>query len=140
MEEAERFSAAIWAGDLATVEAMIADGVDVNATNERRMPPLHLAIEQMWVEIVRRLIAAGADVNFDCGDGWTSLTHAVDIEADSTIQSGIPNAEIQTELVELLLAAGAVPTARAIDVAERYGSPALPLLRCAALGVLPGGV
>jgi ankyrin repeat protein len=117
MVDPKRLSDAVWAGDLSTVDGLIADGADVNVADLPHMPPLHLAIEQMWLEIVRRLIAAGADVNKRREDGWTPLMHAIDIESDSASQLGkAPN----TELTKLLLDAGATPTHEAIELAKRY--------------------
>jgi ankyrin repeat protein len=131
MIEPGQFAEAVWAGDIAGVEAMIAAGIDVNAPSENgRQPPLHLAIEQQRPEIVRRLIAAGAEVNGDLGRAWTPLAHAIDIESDAASQAGRSPDEVSTELVELLLAAGALPTERAFELAESYGNhKVLSLLR-----------
>jgi ankyrin repeat protein len=122
-------SDAVWSGDLAGVDAVIEAGVDVNAVDGDRWPPLHLAIEQMEVEIARRLITAGAQVNRDSGQGWTPLVHAIDIESDSACQAGLSLDQVPTALTELLLASGAVVTTRAIEVARGYGNQkALALL------------
>ena len=64
MVDAKSFADAVWAGNLPAVDAMLATGADPNADDgEGRWPPLHLAIEQQWIDIVRRLITAGAEVN-----------------------------------------------------------------------------
>lgn len=129
MADIASLSKAVWAGDLPGVEAAIRAGVDVNAADGHRQPPLHLAIEQMEVEIARRLITAGAEVNRDLGDGWTPLAHAVDIESDAACQARVPPDQVSTALTELLLASGAVPTSKAVDLARRYGNhKALELL------------
>jgi ankyrin repeat protein len=120
VEEPKRFAEAVWTGDLPAVEAMLAAGADPNATHGDHQPPLHLAIEQMWVEVARRLVAAGAEVNRDDGQGWTPLVHAIDIESDAAWQSHHEAGRETTALTELLLAAGAVPTGRAYEVARRY--------------------
>ncbi len=124
MLEAKRFADAVWAGDLPAVEAMIAAGADVNAAEADGHPlPLHLAIEQQWIEIVQRLIAAGAEVNRDLGHGWrTPLVHAIDIESDAAAQKFQEPGHASTEPTELLLAAGAVPTEEAFQVARDYGN------------------
>lgn len=131
MDKLEQFCDAVWAGDLPTVEAMIAAGVDVNAAPaDGRSRPLHLAIEQQRVEIVRQLIKAGADVNLDLGEGWTPLEHAIDIESDAAWQAHQATGCETTELSELLLASGAVPTKRAFEEAASYNNQrALELLR-----------
>jgi ankyrin repeat protein len=122
-------SDAVWAGDLAAVNAAIRLGANVNAAEGDRQPPLHLAIEQMEVEIVRRLIEAGAAVDGESGWGWSPLAHAVDIESDASWQSGESPEQVSTDLTELLLKAGALPTQQAIDIARRYGNhKALALL------------
>ena len=126
----EELAAAVWAGNLSGVEAFIATGGDVNAIAEGRFsPPLYYAIEQMHVEIARRLIAAGADINYDLGQGQTAVFHAIDIESDCASQRGLPPNETSTELTELLLAAGAIPTEEAFQLARAYDNrQALSLL------------
>ena len=64
------------------------------------------------------------------GPGWTPLVHAIDIESDAAWQAHYETGHESTELTELLLASGAVPTKRAFEVAEGYGNQkALALLR-----------
>ncbi len=123
-------AAAVYSGDLPAVQALIAAGVDVNALAQGRFsPPLHDAIEHGRTEMARRLIAAGADVNHDIGCGQTPLFHAVDIESDTASQSGVPMDEVSTELTEMLLVAGAVPTESVHELARAYNNhKALSLL------------
>src|SRR5688572_6250841 len=104
MVDPKLFAKAVWAGDLPAVEALLADGADPNAADGDRQPPLHLAIEQMWVEVARRLIAAGAEVNRDrdTGQGWTPLVHAIDIESDAALQRHDEVGHETTALTELL--------------------------------------
>jgi ankyrin repeat protein len=129
MVDAKQFSEAVWSGDLAAVNAMIADGADVNAADLPRHPPLHLAIEQQWIEIVRRLIDAGAEINRALEGGWTPLVHAIDIESDAAGQVHSEPGHESTALTAMLLEAGAVPTERAIEVARSYNNrKALALL------------
>lgn len=121
------------------VEAALADGADVNALPASgHQPPLHTAIEHQRVGIVRRLIAAGALLNGELsmsgwdfgGPGWTPLVHAIDIESDAAWQAHYETGHESTELTELLLASGAVPTKRAFEIAEGYDNQkALALLR-----------
>ena len=63
------------------------------ATAEDGMPALHKAVVEADHAEVKRLLSAGADVNAGDADGWTPLSHAVDVG----------NVEIITDL----LAAGA---------------------------------
>lgn len=122
MSDAKRLSDAVWTGNIAEVKTLIAAGADVNVVEGYREPPLHLAIEQMEIEIVRLLIAAGADIENDLGKNWPPLAHAVDIESDSAAQSGLTTEQVSTDLTELLIAAGAEPCERAIELAKRYGN------------------
>lgn len=129
MSDTGRMTDAIRRGDLEAVATLIRSGADVNAVDDPHWPPLHQAIEHQRVEIVRRLIAAGVAVNRDVGQGWTPLAHAIDIESDAASQAGLSPDDISTELVELLLAAGAVPTKRAFELVAAYNShKALSLL------------
>lgn len=120
---------AIVDGDVATVTALIASGIDVNVGHDSHLPPLFQAIEHQRVDIARRLIDAGADVNWDSGNGWTPLVHAIDIESDSAWQAHHETGHESTDLSVMLLAAGAVPTRTAFDIAAEYAnSKALMLL------------
>jgi ankyrin repeat protein len=130
---------AIYNNDVAAVESAIGAGADVNALPAGgQQPPLHTAIEHQRVDIVRRLIAAGALLNGELsmpgwdfgGPGWTPLVHAIDIESDAGWQAHHETGHESTELTELLLASGAVPTKRAFEIAEGYDNKkALALLR-----------
>ena len=95
---------------------------DLDAAPALPCPPLFTAIEHGRVIEVRRLIAAGADVNCDSGWGWTPLAHAIDIESDAAAQRHWEPFLPSTELTELLLAAGAVPDAEAFRVARAYNN------------------
>jgi hypothetical protein len=117
MSDALRLVQAIVADDLEAVNALIDAGVDVNASEEPHWP---------------RLIAAGADVERDVGEGWTLLAHAIDVESDVASQAGRLQDSVSTELVELLLAAGAEPSERAFKLMGTNGNhKALALLRLA---------
>jgi ankyrin repeat protein len=130
---------AILDDDLHGVETAIAAGADVNALPASgHQPPLHVAIEHQRVEMVRRLVAAGALLNRELsmpgwdfgGKGWTPLVHAIDIESDAAWQAHHETGHESTELTELLLTSGAIPTKRAFEIAEGYGNQkALELLR-----------
>jgi hypothetical protein len=136
--DAERMTDAIWHGDFDAVVALIQSGADVNAVDGPHRPPLNQAIEHQRVEIVRRLIAAGADVNRDAGGGCTPLAHAIDIESDVASQEGLPPDEVSTELIELLLASGAVPTEKAFELVAVYNNHKARSLLEAARHAEPG--
>ncbi|MFJ4357727.1 HD domain-containing protein [Streptomyces massasporeus] len=94
-------------------------------------PPTLFAVEHQDVELLARLLDAGADP--DEGNGATPLTHALDTEGDSALQSGDPLTVATTAVLlaygadpELPDAAGDTP----LQVAERYDhAPAIRLLR-----------
>ncbi|MFD8552437.1 ankyrin repeat domain-containing protein [Streptomyces fradiae] len=67
--------------------------------------PAHFAVEHEDAETLARLLAAGADPNEVQGNS-TLLTHAIDVEGDSTLQSGRP---LAVHTTAILLAFGADP-------------------------------
>jgi putative nucleotidyltransferase with HDIG domain len=94
-------------------------------------PPTLFAVEHQDVELLARLLDAGADP--DEGTGATPLTHAIDTEGDSALQSGDP---LTVATTAVLLAYGADPELpdatgeTPLQVAERYNhAPAIRLLR-----------
>ena len=86
---------AVDSGDVASVNAIIARGADVNTRTEDGWTPLMLATIKGHTEIVQALLKQGADVNARNKKGWTALMFAVsmgDIETMRVIIDG--NAEI----------------------------------------------
>lgn len=90
-------------GHLAVVELLLTKGAEVNSAsdNPQRVMPLHSAVAHRHLEIARRLVAAGADVNAVQADDFTPLHEAA--------QNG------QREMAELLLEAGAQVNPRKMD-------------------------
>jgi len=84
-------------GNIEAVKQHLADGGDVNLTDNDGMTPLHFAAFKGHKEIVKVLIAEGADVSVS-HDGYTPL-HAAG----------------NKEIAELLIAKGADVNAKAID-------------------------
>lgn len=84
-------------GELEAVEALLEHGANVVAISRNSMTnmPLHAAAAGPHLEICRRLLAAGAEVNAHQHGGWTPLHAAA--------QQG------NRELMELLLEHGADP-------------------------------
>ncbi|MGA5041923.1 HDIG domain-containing metalloprotein [Streptomyces capoamus] len=94
-------------------------------------PPTLFAVEHQDVELLARLLDAGADP--DEGDGATLLTHAIGTEGDVALQSGNP---LTVAMTAVLLAYGADPELpdatgeTPLQVAEHYDhAPAIRLLR-----------
>ena len=86
----------------ATLKALLAKGVDINATDEDGETALMEAADsRRYTEALRVLIANGANVNQADEDGETALMRAAD--------------EGTVEAVRLLLQAGANPAARDED-------------------------
>jgi hypothetical protein len=72
--------AALWGGDRTAALALIAGGADPNAADTRDFgfgcAPLHLAADADDPELIRALVAAGADVNARTVWGQTPLWFA----------------------------------------------------------------
>ncbi|MFP8903519.1 ankyrin repeat domain-containing protein [Streptomyces atacamensis] len=73
--------------------------------------PAHQAVECEDAETLARLLADGTDPDEVC-DNLTLLTHAIDIEGDSALQSGRP---LTVHTTAILLAFGADPRLPDLD-------------------------
>ena len=62
--------------DLARLQALIAAGADVNATNDKRWTALMVASHKGYRDVVQALIAAGANVTAKDTRGKTALVWA----------------------------------------------------------------
>ncbi|MGW3957746.1 ankyrin repeat domain-containing protein [Streptomyces sp. NPDC004752] len=94
--------------------------------------PVHQAVETNDYEELATLLDAGADPNEVCF-GMTLLAHAIELEGDSTLQSGY---RLHSVLTAIVLAYGADPALISRDgqtpmeIAEEYNhEPAKRLLR-----------
>jgi uncharacterized protein len=121
MEHIEALVQACFDGDTAHIHALVRAGIDINASG-RNWNPLHAAIENYQLTVVRYLLAMGADIEVMCC-GMRPLHHAIDLEIDSATQA---NAQEPPEplLTELLLNAGANPYAL-----DEYGQTPLQQAR-----------
>ena len=98
-QEKEKLHIAAQEGDLAAVETLIKEGYDVNLfDSDLSRTPLHYAAIEEHIDIVRFLIAAGANVN------------AHDLESIGETPLGAVAATCSVELAEVLVDAGADPT------------------------------
>lgn len=79
--------------------------------------PAHLAVEHEDLPRLRDLLDAVHDVEDDNGDGWTLLRHAIDVEYDGHVQTGVP---LHADVTAFLLARGADP------LRARNGMSAVP--------------
>jgi hypothetical protein len=82
--------------------------------------PLWLAIEHDRPDELRDLLVAGRRPEYDAGDGWSPLHHAVDVEGDGHSQAGAP---LDLRLVAPLLAAGAEVNVIYVDERRRSSTP-----------------
>ena len=134
--------AALWARTENIVNAMIAEGANVNVQDQSGWAPLHLAARNGKTEAVNALLAAGAEINARDNGGQTPLHWAADDGTAEAVNALIAaGAEInardrkgktplhqaalraRAEAVKALLAAGADIHARA----ERAGGNFTPL-------------
>ena len=102
------------AGDLASVQRLLAQGADVNAKDERGWTPLYWAAYMGKTEVVKLLIDQGADVTIKANDQNTALHQAVEA-GDS-------------DIVQILLTHGAEVNSRngrgqtPFDIAQQTGN------------------
>ena len=68
---------AVKRADLAAIQSLVDDGVDVNVVTEHGQTPLSIAVINGNTRVVRALIDAGADVNKPTSVGFSPLTWAV---------------------------------------------------------------
>lgn len=88
---------AIVEGNVDRVRSLISDGLDVNAQDSRYIgAPIHLAAARNESEIVRLLIAAGADCNATSSEGYTAFLYCF-----------FPNFSPRADVAEILIEAGA---------------------------------
>lgn len=103
-----RFFEACFQGHKDTVVAMLAEGVDLDWRHPSHgWTALHAAVENDQLEVVRKLVAAGSNLEALDTSGWTPLCLAVDAEIDSSHQTGKP---LSLQITTFLLEAGANPS------------------------------
>jgi len=79
--------------------------VSLNGVVSDYWTPAHLAVEHEDAQALARLLAAGADPDEVFGN-MTLLTHAIDSESDTAVQTGRP---LTVHTTAVLLAFGADP-------------------------------
>lgn len=117
---------AAFEGHLIRVTRLLDGGADIDADGQF-WNPLHAAIENENLTCVQLLIRRGADVERLANGSVSPLSHAVDIAVDGTCQRGQQAGEEPTEIIELLLQAGADP-ASALACARRSSPKITELL------------
>ena len=109
MNEPELFKAA-GDGDVGAVQAILTEGVQVDAANPNGETSLMCAASKGRLDVVRILLSAGADVNAQRADGMTALIYAAFFS--------------RADVVQLLIDSGADSDAR-----DRLGMRALDWAR-----------
>ncbi len=104
MSLTEELINACFNGDVQQAENLINSGVSPNVNGEN-WNPLHAAIENMQVEVIKFLVKIGADPNAKIS-GMTPLHHALDIEMDYATQ-GLGDDFPNPTITKILLDAGA---------------------------------
>lgn len=94
-----------------TIEALLKAGANPNALDKSGVSPIHRAVRTRGSAAVAVLLAGGADPRLKNASGSTSLHLA--LRTTGRGGTGTPEAKAeQTEIVRLLLAAGATPDER----------------------------
>ena len=96
--EREALHRAAGEGDLARVKALLAEGYPIDRFDDLSWTPLHHAARNEHLEVVRHLIAAGADVN----------AHEEQRIGDTVLKHVAPSCSL--DLARMLVDAGADPT------------------------------
>ena len=111
---------AVFDGDVDAVRRLLDAGDYIDADG-RIWNPLHVAIENQNAACVHLLICRGADIEHRAAGNLSPLAHAVDIAIDGTMQTGGNPGDEPTEIINLLLDAGA-DRAPALELAREYQS------------------
>jgi uncharacterized protein len=112
-ERARGQSALMWAaadGHAAAVQTLVEAGGDIHARSKGRFTPLLFAVRRGATDVVRVLLAAGADVN-ETVQGAAFSTGVAGPTEDSTSVTGLAIINGQFDIAMLLLEHGANPNA-----------------------------
>lgn len=124
----DKLTNAIWQASLSEVEALLTTGASPNAPDSKGWTPLMQAAEGSNLEILQRLLGAGAKVNGRGIENCTCLHIAVDYAVDGAIQTNGALGAEPTAIIEFLLSNGADIFARddngktPLDLAHEYQS------------------
>lgn len=88
---------AAFAGDLESLMSLVANGVDLDAADDRGLTPLHLAAQQRRSDVVRVLLESGC------------LVDPLDVYGNSPLWTAVFNSEGEGDVILLLREWGADP-------------------------------
>jgi hypothetical protein len=116
----------VWRHNLAAIHRLLKSGANPNLPGRAWSSAIACAGENDETgDIVRALVAGGADINIQNEQGLTPLHYAVDIAIDGTIQQNLET--IDWSVVAVFLDLGADPNIRdasgktVYDTASAYG-------------------
>lgn len=116
----------VWRLDLCAIQRLLRSGANPNLPGRTWSSAIACAAENDATgDIVRLLVANGADVNLQNEQGLTPLHYAVDVAIDGTIQQN--RESIDWSVVDVLLELGAEPNIRdargqtVYEIASAYG-------------------
>jgi ankyrin repeat protein len=107
-------------GKIGDVIRLMKEGVNINYQGRTGWTPLMVSIEHGEYHCVRIFVRGGAEIERIIF-GHTALAHAVDNSIDTTIQTGGKQGDEPTDIIRLLLEAGANPEP-GLRVARAYRS------------------
>ena len=114
----EEICTAAFEGKIDVLQNLLENNFDLNK-NGRNWTPLQSAIENHNTECVKLLIEKGADVEY-CGTvSMSPLEHAIHGSIDSNNNTGGKEGDERTDIISILLAAGADP-ASGLKAANSY--------------------
>lgn len=122
MSAEEAFCDACFHADIAAATALIGE-LDLRWRDPSSgWSLLHVVVEHGHAELVRALVAAGAELEASDDAGWTALCLAVDADIDGAAQA---ERACELTMTRLLLQLGANPHGgrgtSALEIAEQYG-------------------
>lgn len=71
----DQLFAAAAAGDISTVESLLAQGANINARDKGKQTPILVAAQNKQYDMIRYLASKGADINAQCNKNFNPFIH-----------------------------------------------------------------